>query len=36
MHFSAIKEEIPSEKQSRFWALGAGVIAATVILWSAG
>lgn len=34
--FSAIKEEIPPEKQSRFWAFGIGVIAATALLWSAG
>lgn len=34
--FSAIKEEIPPEQQSRFWALAAGVIAGTAMLWMAG
>lgn len=34
--FSSIKEEIPPERQSRFWALAAGVLAAGALLWGVG
>ena len=34
--FSVIKEEIPPERQSRFWAVAAGIAVATGLLWTAG
>lgn len=34
--FSAIKEEIPPEQQSRFWALAVGIAVAGGLLWAAG
>ena len=33
--FSVIKEEIPPEQQSRFWALAVGVAVAGALLWAA-
>lgn len=34
--FSVIKEEIPPEQQSRFWAVAAGIAVAAALLWVAG
>ena len=34
--FSVIKEEIPPEQKSRFWAVLAGVATTTGLLWAAG
>jgi hypothetical protein len=34
--FSVIKEEIPPEQQSRFWAVAAGIAVAATLLWTAG
>ena len=34
--FSVIKEEIPPEQQSRFWAVAAGIVLAATLLWAAG
>ena len=34
--FSVIKEEIPSEQQSSFWAVAAGIALAATMLWAAG
>ena len=34
--FSVIKEEIPPEQQSRFWAVAAGIAVAATMLWAAG
>jgi hypothetical protein len=34
--FSAIKEEIPPEKHSRFWAVAAGIVVAASLLRVAG
>lgn len=34
--FSVIKEEIPPEQQSRFWAVAAGIALAATLLWAAG
>ena len=34
--FSVIKEEIPPEQQSRFWAVAAGIALAATLLWASG
>lgn len=34
--FNVIKEEIPPEKQSRFWAVGLGIVVSAAVIWLAG